>query len=200
MQIKEKKTWLLVGLGNIGRAYARTWHNLGFLALEKLAQKHHIDCQQKKFKGIYGKGEIAGQEVYLLYPQTMMNLSGEAVQALAAYFKIPPSQIIVFYDDLDLPCGKIRFREKGSAGTHNGMRSVLKHLGTEHFPRIRLGMGKKPEEIALVDFVLMKIPSSKESEVEKMLDQACEAVEIYLRSDLDKVHKFLNEEKQEKGA
>lgn len=193
MQEKEKKIWLIVGLGNIGRTYARTWHNLGFLAIDQLAQTYKIECNQKKFKGVYGAGEIEGQKVYLLYPQTMMNLSGEAIQSLASYFKIPPQQVIVFYDDLDLPLGKIRLREKGSAGTHNGMRSVVKHLGTEQFPRFRLGMGSKPEHLDLVDFVVMNIPKAQEDEVEKMLKKACEALVVYLREDLDKAHKFLNE-------
>lgn len=193
MEQTEKKTWLIAGLGNPGRTYAKTWHNLGFLALDVLAKKHNIVCQQKKFKGIYGMGEIAGHKVILLYPQTLMNLSGEAVQSLSAYFKIPTQNIVILYDDLDLPLGKIRLREKGSAGTHNGMRSIVKTLGTQDFPRLRLGMGEKPDEVELVDFVLMNISKDKEPAVQTMLEKACAVLEVYLQSNLDHANKFLNE-------
>lgn len=151
---KDKEVWLVAGLGNPGDKYAYTWHNCGFLALEILADKLNITLDKTKHKGLFGKGRLGDKEVMLVKPQTFMNNSGECIAEMASYYKIDPAHIIVIYDDIDIALGKIRVRAKGSAGTHNGMRSIIKLLGTENFPRIRIGYGPVPEHWQLIDYVL----------------------------------------------
>ncbi len=158
---KDKEIWLVAGLGNPGDKYAYTWHNCGFLALELMADKTGIRLDKTKHKGLFGKGTIASKEVMLVKPQTFMNNSGECIAEMADYYKIDPSHIIVIYDDIDIALGKIRVRAKGSAGTHNGMRSIIKLLGTEEFPRIRIGYGPVPEHRELIDYVLADIPKEQ---------------------------------------
>ena len=134
--------YMIVGLGNPGREYAQTRHNMGFLTLEVLAARWQIPITVKGFQGLYGKGLAEGQRVMLVAPQTYMNASGECVGAMARYFDVPLDHILVIYDDIDLPVGRLRVRQAGSAGTHNGMKSLIAHLGGGSFPRIRVGVGK----------------------------------------------------------
>ena len=169
--------YLVAGLGNIGDKYAYTWHNLGFLAVEMLADKHGITLDKSKFNGVYGKGKIGGEDVIILKPSTFMNNSGQSVAPCASFFKVEPSHIIVVYDDIDIKVGTIRVREKGSAGTHNGMKSVIKFLGTQEFPRVRIGSGPVPEKWNLIDYVLADIPKDQRETVYHSFEDAVKAIE-----------------------
>ena len=133
---------LIVGLGNPGKQYDKTRHNIGFDVIEKIAEKLNIKLDQAKFKGIYGIGHVEGEKVYLLKPLTYMNLSGESICALMDYFQIDIEDLLVIYDDLDLPVGRIRLRQRGSAGGHNGIKSTIAHVGTQEFNRIRVGINR----------------------------------------------------------
>lgn len=172
--------WLVVGLGNPGNKYTYTWHNCGFLTSEVLAQRNGISVTKSKYKGYYGKGKISGEDAIILRPQTFMNLSGESVIEAAKFFKIPPSNIIVVYDDIDIPVGKIRVRPSGSAGTHNGMKSVIQMLGSQDFPRVRIGCGPVPEKWNLVDFVLAEIFDEQKETMFNSFTEGAIAVEKYI--------------------
>jgi PTH1 family peptidyl-tRNA hydrolase len=154
--------YLVVGLGNPGRKYERTRHNAGFDAVELLAKKLGIRLSKLKCKALIGEGKLSGERLALAQPQTFMNLSGESVSALISWYKIEPAQLIVVYDDCDLPLGHLRVRERGSAGTHNGMRSILYQLGRDDFPRVRIGIGRPPEGWDLADYVLTGYPTAEE--------------------------------------
>ena len=173
--------WLVAGLGNPGTKYYKTWHNMGFLAIDLLAQKNNIVRGKSKFDGEYGKGKIAGEDVILLKPFTYMNNSGISVAQAAKFFKIEPKNIIIMYDDIDIAKGKIRVRNKGSAGTHNGMKSVIEHLGTNEFPRVRIGTGPVPEHWDLIDYVLSNVPEDQRVEVFDSFGIACDAVEDLIK-------------------
>ena len=175
-----KKLWLIVGLGNPGQKYTYTWHNCGFLTSEVLAQRNNIRLDRSKFKGCYGTGKISGEDVMILRPQTYMNNSGESVVEAAKFYKIDPARIIVVYDDIDIPVGKIRVRPSGSAGTHNGMKSIIYHLGTQDFPRVRIGCGPVPEKWNLVDFVLAEIFEDKKEIMFDSFTEGAKAVEKYI--------------------
>ena len=146
--------YVIVGLGNPGRKYAHTRHNVGFDVLEILADKYDINMVKLKCKAVVGEGFIRGKKVALCQPQTFMNLSGESVVQLMNWYKPEDDQLIVVYDDVDLPEGKLRFRPKGSAGTHNGMRNIIFLLGKDNFPRVRVGIGRPPEGWDMKDWVL----------------------------------------------
>ena len=143
--------YLIVGLGNPTREYDRTRHNVGFDTLDVLAEELNTSIGENKFKGCCAKGVIGGEKVILLKPQTFMNLSGESVRAAADFYKIDPEHIIVIYDDISLEVGQLRIRSKGSAGGHNGIKNIIAHLGTQEFPRIRIGVGEKPRGMDLAD-------------------------------------------------
>ena len=146
--------WLLVCLGNYGKQYENTRHNIGFMAAERLIDKRDLRCNRLRFRALTELIEFGGARVLLMMPQTYMNLSGEAVGEAARFYKIPSDHVLVIYDDVSLPLGKLRIRAKGSAGSHNGMKSVIECLGTEEFPRVRFGIGKPPEGMRLMDYVL----------------------------------------------
>ena len=174
--------YIIVGLGNPGYQYVGTRHNIGFMAVEELAERNRISIDMNKYKGIYGKGMIEGEKVILLEPQTYMNLSGESVRAAVDFYKIDPEkELIVIYDDISLEVGKIRIREKGSAGGHNGMKSIIAHLGTEEFNRVRIGIGDKPKGWDLADYVLGHFEEEDRDKVEEGVIHACEAVELILK-------------------
>ncbi|KAA0543713.1 aminoacyl-tRNA hydrolase [Bacillus sp. BGMRC 2118] len=145
---------LIIGLGNPGREYAQTRHNVGFIAIDELAHRHQIPLDKEKFKGIFGTGIINGEKVILLKPLTYMNLSGESVRPLMDYYDIDSEDIVVIYDDLDLPVGKVRLRAKGSAGGQNGMKSIIQHIGTQEFKRIRIGIDRPRNGMKVTDYVL----------------------------------------------
>lgn len=173
--------WLIAGLGNPGKKYIYTWHNMGFLTVDMLAERNDIFIGKSKFHGEYGKGKIAGQDVIILKPSTFMNESGISVAEAMKFFKIPASNTVVVYDDIDIKVGSIRVREKGSAGTHNGMKSVIAHLGTQEFPRVRIGTGPVPEHRDLIDFVLSDVPTDQRETVYKSFEDGCAAIEDMIR-------------------
>jgi len=144
--------YIIAGLGNPGKRYENTRHNIGFIAIDYLAREYSIKVSKIKHKALVGEGIISGHKVLLVKPQTYMNLSGNSIREIMDYYKVEPKNLIVIYDDIDLAVGRIRIREKGSAGTHNGMRSIIYHLESEQFPRVRIGIGRS-EHIDLADFV-----------------------------------------------
>jgi peptidyl-tRNA hydrolase, PTH1 family len=171
---------LIVGLGNPGREYERSRHNAGFMVLDRLADKHALRFNQKKAHSRLACGTIEGEEVVLAEPQTYMNLSGGAVQGLLMIHGIKPRDLLVVYDDFDLPLGSLRLRERGGPGTHNGMRSIVQALGTPAFPRLRLGIGAAEDEPAR-DHVLGDFEGDELTAFEELRDRAVEAIETYLR-------------------
>ena len=174
--------WLIVGLGNPGDKYELTRHNAGFLALDTLAAQHQIRVQTLKFKALCGQGVIADTPVLLLKPQTFMNLSGEAVSAAAAFYKIPCERILVLFDDISLPPGKLRVRKKGSAGGHNGIKSIIAQCGSDAFPRIKIGVGAPPDPgYDVADWVLGKLSSDEQATLAAAIDRAVAAVPVLLR-------------------
>lgn len=177
--------YLIVGLGNPGEEYTRTRHNMGFEVIDKLAEKYNIKVSKHKFDGLYGKGEIEGEKVVLLKPQTYMNLSGNAVGQFVSFFKVDQDEIIVIYDDIDIPTGTIKIRKQGSAGSHNGMKSVINELATEKFPRIRIGTGTTEKIYDLVDYVLEKIKEDEYKKLEESVDMAQEAIIQILQNGID---------------
>ena len=187
------KMFIIAGLGNPGRKYEKTRHNCGFEALDILADRYRIDVSQHKFRALTGTGEIEGQKVLLMKPQTFMNLSGEAVQAACSYYKVDPADgLIVLYDDISLDPGQIRVRAKGSAGGHNGMKNIIQMLGTDQFLRIRIGTGKQPDDYAQVDWVLGHFSSKEQTEMADAFDRAARAAAELLTEDPEKVMSIYN--------
>lgn len=168
---------LIVGLGNPGREYAATRHNIGFMAIDNLAHKLGLAVEKKKFKALVGQGQIKSERVLLAKPQTYMNLSGEAVAALLRWHKLGPADLIVVYDDMDLPPGKLRIRPEGGSGGHKGMESIIWSLSTENFPRLRIGVGK-PENPNFdgADFVLSRLTGDDFKTFEESVNLAVEAI------------------------
>ncbi|OGX79217.1 aminoacyl-tRNA hydrolase [Exiguobacterium sp. SH3S2] len=173
----------IVGLGNPGKKYGMTRHNIGFLAIDRLADKHGITLDEAKFKAVIGTGRINGERVVLVKPLTYMNLSGEAVRPILDYYKIDIDDLLVIYDDLDMVPGKLRLRPKGSAGGHNGIKSLIQHLGTMDFKRLKLGVGRPPHPIKVVDWVLMSYRKEDMSELNDTLDQAVAAATDFVDTD-----------------
>ena len=173
---KSNETWLIVGLGNPGREYEKTRHNCGFRAIDLLAEKLSCKIDKAKFQGLYGQTTYKGNKLFLLKPQTYMNLSGRSVLQLSAYFNIPPERIIVLFDDISLAPGKLRVRANGSAGGHNGIKSIIQELGSQDFPRVKIGVGAKPNpEYDLADWVLSGFSPSEKKALEACLPYAGEA-------------------------
>ncbi len=173
---KEKDSWLIVGLGNPGKEYEKSRHNCGFRALDLIAQKLNCKIDKGKFQGLYGQTVYDGKKVYLLKPLTYMNLSGRSVLQLSAYFQIPPQRIIVLSDDISLDPGRIRVRKDGSAGGHNGLKSIIAELGSQDFPRVKIGVGAKPRaDYDLADWVLGSFLASEEKAVSAALENAADA-------------------------
>ena len=176
--------FLIVGLGNPGRNHAFNRHNVGFMAVDKLALDQGIDLRRVQSKAIVGNGRLAERAIILAKPQTFMNLSGEAVGALASFYRIPPRAVLVVYDELDIPFGVIRLREKGGAGGHNGMRSVIQHLGND-FPRLRLGIGRPPGRMDPAAYVLQDFSRDELPLVSEMLATAGQAIASFVRDGID---------------
>lgn len=177
--------WLIVGLGNPGEKYAGTRHNIGFMGLDLLARRHGLEFRAKRANSVIAEGNIAGQRVALVKPQTFMNLSGQAVSALRGWYKVEPaSELLVVYDDMDLPFAKLRIRERGSAGTHNGMRSIVGQLGSTDFPRLRVGIGQPPGKMDAAAYVLARFSKDEEAELPALCDTIADAVELTLREGL----------------
>ena len=174
--LKDQEAWLIVGLGNPGREYEKTRHNCGFRAIDVLAQKLGCSVDKGKFQGLYGQCSYHGVKLLLLKPQTFMNLSGRSILQLSAFFKIPPQRIIVLFDDISLPPGRLRIRANGSAGGHNGIKSIIQELGSQDFPRVKIGVGAKPHpDYDLADWVLSAFSAAEEKELVPALERAADA-------------------------
>ena len=173
---------IIAGLGNPGREYENTRHNAGFMVMDALAEKLGTDITEKKYKGLYGKAVIGGEKVILLKPQTYMNSSGESLRAAADFYKVAPEDIIVVYDDISLEPGQLRIRAKGSAGGHNGIKSIIAHLGSQEFPRVKVGVGEKPPRMDLADYVLGHFSKEEAAvmadAVKEAADAVCEIVNV----------------------
>ena len=170
-------TWLIVGLGNPGREYENTRHNAGFRALDILAQKLGCKPDKLKYQGLYCQVNYRGNKLLLLKPQTYMNLSGRSAAPLAAFFKVPADRIIVLFDDISLPPGRLRIRADGSAGGHNGIKSLIQELGGQNFPRVKMGVGAKPHpDFDLADWVLSAFTAAEEKALVPALERAADAV------------------------
>lgn len=193
--------YLIIGLGNPGKEYENTRHNMGFKAIDALASSTEIDVSKSKFNSLIGKGKIFGEKVILCKPQTYMNQSGVAARQCAMYFDVPRENVIVIYDDIDLPIASIRIRKAGGPGTHNGMRSVVEQLGITDFPRIRIGVGSTSEDEDLVDHVIGKVPKSERLLLDAAANNAAEAVkdiiEIGIENAMNKHNYISNKAKKE---
>ena len=175
--------YLIVGLGNPEEDYKNTRHNMGFDTVNKIASEYNIEVNKKKFRGLYGTGIIEGKKVTLLKPQTFMNLSGESIKEAVDFYKVENTNIIVIYDDMDIELGSIKIRKKGNPGSHNGMRSVVKYLGTE-FPRIRIGIGR-PDDEDFVKYVIGAIPEEEKEILDKSTNIAKDATIEIIKNGID---------------
>ncbi|WP_420642971.1 aminoacyl-tRNA hydrolase [Candidatus Leptofilum sp.] len=179
-EMNDTERFLIVGLGNPGRKYRGNRHNIGFMAVDALAAAHNIQSSKVQNKAIVGNGRIQNKPIIIAKPQTYMNSSGDAVGPLARYYKVPPENVLVVYDELDLPFGTIRLREKGGAGGHNGMKSIINHLGQE-FPRVRLGIDRPPGQMPVPAYVLQDFHKDDLPLLDDVLAEAVRAIETYLR-------------------
>ena len=181
----EPVSHIIVGLGNPGDKYKYTRHNAGFLALSYISQKLNADITKSKFKALYTEVTIGGKRALLLLPQTFMNLSGEAVRAAMDFYKIPIENVLVIFDDVSLACGKLRIRKSGSAGGHNGLKSIIEHTGSDAFPRIKIGVGEKPHpEMDLADWVLSSFSSDEQKVLFDKFDNVYKASELIVKGDI----------------
>ena len=179
--------WLVVGLGNPGEKYENTRHNVGFLTVDQLADRAGVPVQKLKHRALTNTAEVGGVRVLLMKPVTYMNLSGEAVGEAARFYKIPPDHVLVISDDVSLPLGKLRIRKGGSAGGHNGLKSIIQHLGTDQFPRIRVGVGEKPHpDYDLADWVLGRPQGEDKKAIDAAVKRAADAVECILTQGLER--------------
>lgn len=179
--------WLIVGLGNPGKEYERSRHNCGFRALDILAGKLNAKVDKLKFQGLYTQTTYNGIKLYLLKPQTYMNLSGKSVVQLSAFFKIPPQRIIVLFDDISLPVGKLRIRKSGSAGGHNGLKSLISSLGSDQFPRVKIGVGAKPHpDYDLADWVLSTVSKTEWPDYQSAMEHAADAALCIVKNGCEK--------------
>lgn len=186
MKGMEKNVYIIVGLGNPGRQYENTRHNVGFRCIDKLAEKYNISVLECKHKAIIGKGYIEGQKVILAKPQTFMNLSGESVREILNYYKVEPdTELIVIYDDISLAVGALRIRKKGSAGGHNGIKNILAQIGTNTFKRIKVGVGEKPAGYDLADYVLGHFTAAENKEIDAACAKVVEAVSLLVQEEVD---------------
>jgi PTH1 family peptidyl-tRNA hydrolase len=176
----ETPIYLIAGLGNPGPEYADNRHNVGFRCLERLAEGHGLAFRRRQKRARVASGRIAGHRVVLAKPQTFMNKSGESVSRLARFYKVPLSQLLVVYDDLDLPPGTIRLRPSGGSGGHRGVRSIIHQLGSQDFPRLRIGIGRPPGRMDPADYVLQDVSGEEAIRFDRVLDRAVEAIETWL--------------------
>ena len=183
----------IIGLGNPGRKYEQTRHNIGFMVIDELLSRHHINLSKEKFNGLYAVENIQGEKVAFLQPQTFMNRSGECIQSFIDYYRINVDDILVIYDDLDLPIGKIRLRQKGGHGGHNGLRSTIDQLGTRDFKRLRVGIGRPTGPMSIVDYVLGKFSQDQQESVMLSIKHGADACEKWLNDDFVNVMNTFNQ-------
>ena len=185
-QEKGQEFFVIAGLGNPGREYAETKHNVGFCVIDRLAEKYHIDVTKFKQKALIGDGTINGRRVLLVKPQTFMNLSGESIREIVNFYKIPQDRFVVIYDDTSMPAGQIRLREKGSHGGHNGIRNIIDYLQTDGFPRIKVGVGAKPHpDYNLADWVLSVYTEDEMKKISEAAKKCLGAVEMIIRGEFE---------------
>ncbi len=189
---------IIVGLGNPGKQYENTRHNIGFITIEQLAQKYGISVTKIKHKALVGEGTISGQKVLLAKPQTYMNLSGNSVRELLDYYKVDTANLLVIYDDIDIPAGAVRIRKKGSAGTHNGMRSILYDIQSDQFPRIRIGIGGE-RKMPLDRYVIGNFTKEERPFMEEAVVTAVSAIECMLEKGIDKAMNEYNVKPRKEG-
>ncbi len=178
---------VIVGLGNPGKAYEKTRHNVGFMVIDHLSKQISIPVTSKRFKGLFGEGTVRGERVILLKPQTYMNLSGESVRELLDWYKLGTADMLMIYDDLDLPVGQLRMRLKGSAGGHNGVKSIILHTNTDEIKRIKIGINRPPAGWNVPDYVLSKFAPNEAIDIETTIARAAEAVETWLEQPFENV-------------
>ena len=185
--------WLLVGLGNPGTQYENTRHNVGFLVADELAERQNAPIQRLKFKALTNLLTISGEKVLVMKPVTYMNLSGEAVRQAVDFYKIPPERVLVVSDDTALAVGRLRIRKGGSAGGHNGLKNIIQHLGTDQFPRVRVGVGEKPHpDYDMADWVLGKFQGEDKKVIDGAVKRAADAVECLLKEGPDRAKNRFN--------
>lgn len=193
--------FIIAGLGNPTLQYRGTRHNVGFDVIDTLADKYNIAVETRKSRALIGKGIIAGQKVLLVKPQTYMNLNGESIGELVSYYKVDEEQeLLVIYDDVSLDVGQLRIRRKGSAGGHNGIKDIIRHLGTDVFLRIKIGVGEKPKGYDLADYVLGHFSREEREMMEEGYQKAAEAVEMILAGELDEAMNVFNRKAKPKEA
>lgn len=188
--------YLVVGLGNPESDYSKTRHNMGFNVINQLSEELNIEVNKSKFKGLFGSGMLGQEKVILLKPQTFMNLSGESVIEAMNFYKISAEELIIIYDDIDIEPGNIRIRKNGSAGTHNGMKSIIEHIKTENFARIRVGIGKPQNNIDMISHVIGHIPDEELSKLNEGVECAKEAVIEILKKDINSAMNKFNKKKE----
>lgn len=188
--------YLITGLGNPTKEYDKTRHNAGFCVIDVLADKYRIDVSEKKHRGLCGRGVIEGQKVILVKPQTYMNLSGECLREVADYYKIDPEDIIVIYDDISLDPGQLRIRLKGSAGGHNGIKNIIAQLGTQEFPRVKVGVGAKPPRMDLADYVLGHFSAEDQKIMDEAFKDAADAAAMMITDGAERAMNHYNTKKK----
>lgn len=188
--------YIIVGLGNPGKQYEHTRHNVGFEVIDILADQIGICIEEKKHKALCGRGILEGQKVVLVKPQTFMNLSGESVRAIFDFYKVESKDIIIVYDDVSLEPGQLRIRGKGSAGGHNGIKNIIAHLGTQEFPRVKVGVGEKPKGMDLADYVLSRFSKEEQDTMEEAFHEAANAVTMMVKQDIDSAMNHFNMKKK----
>ena len=192
-----RNMYMIAGLGNPTKEYDRTRHNVGFAVIDELADRYGIDVSERKHRALCGRGVIEGQKVLLAKPQTFMNLSGESLRALTDYYKVLPEELIVIYDDISLPPGQLRIRLKGSAGGHNGIKNIIAHLGTQEFPRIKVGVGEKPPRMDLKDYVLSRFSKGEQELMDAAFREAAQAAVMMICDGADRAMNHFNTKKKE---
>lgn len=191
--------YIIAGLGNPGKEYEHTRHNVGFDTIDFIAQKNGISVTEKKAKALVGSGYIEGQKVLLVKPQTFMNLSGDSISELVNFYKIDPEELIVIYDDISLEPGNLRIRRKGSAGGHNGMKSIIARCGSDGFPRVKVGVGAKPDGWDLAAHVLARFSNDDRALVEEAIADAADAVRLMVSDEVDEAMNLYNKKKVTKS-
>lgn len=189
--------YIIAGLGNPTKEYDKTRHNVGFEVIDRLADRYDIDVSERKHRAFCGKGMIEGQKVLLVKPQTFMNLSGESLRSVVDYYKVTPEELVVIYDDISLPPGQLRIRLKGSAGGHNGIKNIIAHLGTQEFPRIKVGVGAKPPRMDLKDYVLSRFSKGEQELMDEAFQEAAQAVAMMIGEGADRAMNHFNTKKKE---
>lgn len=187
--------YIIVGLGNPTKEYDKTRHNVGFSVIDVLADRIGIDVTEKKHRALCGKGLLEGQKVILAKPQTFMNLSGESVRAMADFYKVKADEVIIIYDDISLEPGQLRIRAKGSAGGHNGIKNIIAHLGTQEFPRIKVGVGEKPRNMDLAAYVLSRFSKGEQELMDEAFKEAADAVAMMVSEGIDPAMNHFNAKK-----